>query len=85
MVILQMLQPSSEPGKVLFLDTAEQFQHYILQASRAGKSIDQIHIVFEETVSNSRHAKNVEIPEYTIRYIFNQKLQSQKQKNGINF
>ena len=48
MVILQMLPTSSEPGKVSFLDTAEQFLRYILQASPAGKSIDQIHIVFEE-------------------------------------
>ena len=50
MVILQMLQTSSEPGKVSFLDTAEQFLRYNLQASRAGKSIDQIHIVFEEKI-----------------------------------
>ena len=48
MAILQMLPTSSEPGKVLFLDMAEQFLRYILQASRAGKSIDQIRIVFEE-------------------------------------
>ena len=48
MVILQLLPASSEPGKVSFLDTAGQFLRYILQASRAGKSIDQIHIVFEE-------------------------------------
>ena len=85
MAILQILPMSSEPGKVSLLDMAEQFLHYILNASRAGKSIDQIHIVFEENSQKCRHDKNVEIPEYTIRYIFNQKLQSQKQKNGIKF
>ena len=49
MAILQMLSTSSEPDKFSFLDMAEQFLRYILHAIRAGKSIDQIHIVFEET------------------------------------
>ena len=53
MAIIQMLPTPSKPGKVTFLDMAEQFLHHILQASRAEKSIDQIHIVFDRNDENS--------------------------------
>ena len=53
MAIIQMLPTSSEPGKVSFLDMTEQFWRNILQASRAEKSIDQIHIVFDRYEENS--------------------------------
>ena len=52
MAIIQMLPMPSELGKVSFLDMAEQFLRHILQASRAGKSINQIHIVFDRYNEN---------------------------------
>ena len=51
MAIIQMLPTSSEPGKVSILDIAEQFN--ILNAIRAEKSVDQIHIVFDRYKENS--------------------------------
>ena len=53
MAIIKFIPTSPEPGKVYFLNMAEQFLCDILHASRAEISIDQIHVVFNRCKENS--------------------------------